>query len=88
MHGQDGFALRDAGFITALYVARDARSTGIGTRLLEVAAGDRDTKLWTFQANMPARAFYERHGFSEVTRTDGDNEEALPDILLERLAEK
>ena len=31
--------------------------------------------------NARARAFYERQGFQPVSRTDGDNEEQLPDIL-------
>jgi hypothetical protein len=39
--------------------------------------------LWTFQANLGARRFYERHGCRQVRRTDGDNEENLPDILYE-----
>ncbi|MCH2076763.1 MAG: GNAT family N-acetyltransferase [Rhodobacteraceae bacterium] len=82
---EDGFALRDGNFISALYVAKQARNTGVGTRLLETAAGGRGTKLWTFQANTAARAFYQRRGVSEVFRTDGDNEEGLPDVLLERL---
>ncbi|MEL6688751.1 MAG: GNAT family N-acetyltransferase [Pseudomonadota bacterium] len=88
MVGQDGFALRDGDFMTALYVAKHARNTGVGSRLLDAAAGGRDTKLWTFQANAEARAFYARRGFSELKRTDGDNEEGLPDILLERLAQR
>ncbi len=30
-----------------------------------------------------ARCFYSREGFSEIRRTNGDNEEGLPDIPLE-----
>jgi GNAT superfamily N-acetyltransferase len=37
----------------------------------------------SFQANTRARAFYAREGFREVRMTDGDNEEGLPDVLLE-----
>ncbi|MCF8469656.1 MAG: hypothetical protein K9G30_02600 [Parvibaculum sp.] len=40
--------------------------------------------LWTFQANLGARRFYERHGLNEARRTGGtENEEKLPDILYE-----
>jgi hypothetical protein len=28
-----------------------------------------------------AQCFYERHGFVETRRTEGDNEEGAPDIL-------
>ncbi len=38
-------------------------------------------RLWTFQANHKARKFYEREEFVELRRTNGDNEEGLPDIL-------
>jgi hypothetical protein len=36
--------------------------------------------LWTFQANAGARRSYERHGFAATSTTDGDNEEAAPDV--------
>lgn len=37
--------------------------------------------LWTFQVNGPARRFYQRHGFTEVERTDGQrNHEREPDV--------
>ena len=39
-------------------------------------------RLWTFASNTGAQRFYERHGFVEVRRTDGrDNEERAPDVL-------
>lgn len=38
-------------------------------------------ELWTFVANTGAQSFYRREGFAEMRRTDGDNEEHLPDIL-------
>ncbi|WP_448427891.1 N-acetyltransferase family protein [Martelella sp. FOR1707] len=76
-------ALSDDDYITALYVAANARGRGVGKALLERAKTDRPTglRLWTFQANVAAQRFYEREGFAELRRTDGDNEEALPDIL-------
>lgn len=39
--------------------------------------------MWVFQRNEGARAFYAKHGFTEVERTDGAaNEEREPDVLL------
>lgn len=37
--------------------------------------------LWTIASNVAAQRFYERHGFVESVRTDGDNEERAADIL-------
>lgn len=72
---------RDDAFVTALYVAQPGR--GLGKRFLDLAKSGRETlRLWTFQANVRARAFYAREGFVEERRTDGDNEEGLPDVLL------
>ncbi|MEY2686137.1 MAG: hypothetical protein RL375_335 [Pseudomonadota bacterium] len=59
---------------------------GIGSVLIEHAL---DTlcvpiRLYTFQANIGARRFYERHGFQPVEFTDGQsNEEQCPDVLYE-----
>ncbi len=51
---------------------------------MDFAKGGRGRlKLWTFQANEDARRFYIREGFREVRMTDGDNEEGLPDVMLE-----
>ncbi|WP_408612609.1 N-acetyltransferase [Glycomyces luteolus] len=39
--------------------------------------------LRVFEQNTGARAFYARHGFSEIASGDGsDNEERLPDLHL------
>ncbi|MEM7506090.1 MAG: GNAT family N-acetyltransferase [Pseudomonadota bacterium] len=69
--------------VTALYLARKHRCKGIGTALLDhvKAAHPEGLNLWTFQANTGAQRFYLREGFAEVRRSDGDNEEGLPDIL-------
>ena len=66
-----------------LYVDPAYQRNGIGTMLLcEVLRGRRELNLWTFQVNAPARAFYEKHGFTVVRMTDGrDNEERQPDVL-------
>lgn len=78
-----GFIAADGETVTALYLVPDARGHGLGARLLEAVRGGRQ-QLWTFVANTGARRFYAREGFEEIRRTDGDNEEGLPDILLER----
>ena len=77
-----GFVARDAHELHALYVATDQRQAGCGSALLDRMKQDRQRlELWTFQANAGARRFYLRHGFEEVARTDGrDNDEHLPDI--------
>ncbi|HUO12594.1 MAG TPA: GNAT family N-acetyltransferase, partial [Caulobacteraceae bacterium] len=56
---------------------------GVGVALLGKAKQDAsELSLWTFQQNLRARRFYEKHGFVVVVETDGrDNEEKLPDVL-------
>ena len=57
---------------------------GVGSALVRLAQESPDAlELWTFQGNVPARAFYARHGFREVELTDGaTNEEHEPDVRL------
>ncbi|MEQ8482419.1 MAG: GNAT family N-acetyltransferase [Hoeflea sp.] len=72
----------DSDMVTALYVATPGM--GMGRALLNHAKTGRDSlSLWTFVANEGARRFYAREGFLEVRRTEGDNEEGLPDVLLQ-----
>jgi ribosomal protein S18 acetylase RimI-like enzyme len=73
------------GFITALYVEEASRNMGIGGLLLARAKRELSpgVNLYTFLANENAIRFYQRHGFIEINRTTGDNEENLPDILME-----
>ncbi|MGI9606478.1 MAG: GNAT family N-acetyltransferase [Acidimicrobiales bacterium] len=69
------------GWVEQLYVLSDHTNSGVGSRLLHAAMDRQDSlDLWTFEANVDARRFYERHGFVEVDRTDGDNEEGAPDV--------
>ena len=79
------FVACDGAEIDALYVARRQRGQGVGTALLvEVCSKAAQLKLWTFQANVRAIAFYVRHGFVEVTRSDGaGTDEKLPDVQFE-----
>lgn len=77
-----GFVARREAEILALYVAPDARCSGLGRTLLAYAktCAPRLT-LWTYQANTAAQRFYLRHGFRETGRTDGpDNDARLPDV--------
>ena len=71
--------------ITALYVQDGFRSQGVGHLLIAAAKREHSDylQLWTFQKNIHAIKFYHREGFIEINRTEGDNEENLPDILME-----
>lgn len=76
----------EAGWIDQLYVLPGYTNQGLGTALLAHSLSNlpRPVRLWTFQENKRAINFYIRHGFSEVTRTNGEgNEERCPDVLLE-----
>jgi GNAT superfamily N-acetyltransferase len=73
----------DGDWIDQLYVDPDLTRAGIGAKLIGVAKRERPggLRLWTFVSNRDAQRFYERHGFHEVERTDGtNNEEGAPDI--------
>jgi GNAT superfamily N-acetyltransferase len=71
---RDGDAGADVGEVYAIYVDPPAQGAGVGGALLAHAvgwlrdAGFRAAVLWTFEANGPARAFYERHGWRLVER--------------------
>ena len=56
----------------------------LAVEALDVAKAERPEglTLWAFVANEGALRFYAREGFVEVARTDGDNEEGLPDVML------
>lgn len=71
-------------FIEHLFIHPNAQNQGVGLALLDKAKTEAavELSLWTFQQNLKARRFYERHGFEVVVETDGlDNEEKLPDVL-------
>jgi GNAT superfamily N-acetyltransferase len=75
----------DGDDLDQLYVDPDAAGQGVGSTLVELAKDLRPggLALWTFQSNTRAQAFYRRHGFAEVRRTDGAaNEERSPDVRM------
>jgi GNAT superfamily N-acetyltransferase len=72
----------DGPWVDQLYVDPRWTGTSLGTRLLALAKELRPAglDLRTFQSNLGAQRFYERHGFVPVALTVGDNEEGAPDI--------
>lgn len=75
-----------AAWIEQLYVHPAHVGAGIGSALLAhaLATLPRPLRLYTFQANLGARAFYERAGFEAIAFSDGQgNEEHCPDVLYE-----
>jgi putative acetyltransferase len=80
-----GFALVRDGWLNHLYVDVGWQGVGMGSALLDEAVAHVGTgmRLWAFQRNVRARAFYAARGFREVEVTDGSgNEEKEPDVLL------
>ena len=69
------------GWLDHLYVDPERQGLGIGSRLVQLAQGEQaELRLYTFQANVRARALYERHGFIVEELTDGSrNDEKAPD---------
>jgi GNAT superfamily N-acetyltransferase len=72
----------DDGWLAQLYVHPEWTGRGLGSRLLNLAKElhPNGLDLWTFQSNVGARRFYERHGFAALEATDGANEEGAPDV--------
>jgi len=80
-----GFVMLEDDWVHSLYVDPELVGQGIGSALLDLAKGLRrgGLGLWVFESNEPARRFYTRHGFVDVRRTDGsDNEEREPDVEM------
>lgn len=73
-------------WVTQMAVDPALVGQGIGSLLLAHAMRTlgQPIRLYTFQANVGARRFYERHGFTAIEFTDGRaNEERCPDVLYE-----
>lgn len=78
-----GFIALDGEHLDQLYVQPGHFRRGIGARLLDHAKrlSPGRLRLFTFQRNRRARAFYEAHGFRVVDLNDGSrNEEGEPDV--------
>ena len=84
VHGElAGILTLDKTDLDQLYVSGSFTRKGIGSRLVELAKRERPKglELWCFESNLPARGFYEKHGFVAIERTDGAaNENRAPDI--------
>lgn len=80
-----GFIAYKQDWISHLYILPDYHRKGIGTQLLSYAIKAYPyLQLWTFQRNAQARRFYEKHGFTATTITNGEgNEEKEPDVMYE-----
>lgn len=77
-----GLLVLDGGWVSQLYVNPAHQGQGLGSALLEWAKAQspEGLDLWTFETNIGAHRFYERHGFTLVESTDGRaNEERMPD---------
>lgn len=72
-------------WIEQLYVLPQATGRGVGSLLIAKAKSfNLSIRLRTFQQNLGARRFYERHGFKIIGLSDGsENEEHCPDMLYE-----
>ena len=78
-----GLLVLDGSEVDWLFVDPVAQSRGVGSALIEHAKtrSPNGLALWVFESNRSAQAFYERHGFVIVGRTDGaGNEDKAPDI--------
>ena len=78
-----GMLVLDDAWVDQLYVEPALTGRGIGGELIALAKRARPGGLWlwTFESNVRARRFYERHGFRASGHTSGDNEEGAADIL-------
>jgi GNAT superfamily N-acetyltransferase len=81
-----GFMALDGDELDQLYLRPGYYRQGIGSRLLALAKRESPgrQRLYTFQRNARARAFYEAHRFRAVDLNDGSrNEESEPDVQYE-----
>ncbi len=83
-----GYIAFHPGWIEHLFVHPDHQGRGMGLALLAKALEDgSERRLWTFQQNSRARAFYEARGFVPEEFTDGHgNAEKTPDVRYVRAA--
>lgn len=70
-----GFIATVEDYIGALFVAPQAQGSRVGRRLIKDAqARSTSLQLGVYEANLVARAFYERLGFVQLGRTHHDDE--------------
>ena len=69
-------------FVDQLFVAVDRQRQGVGTLLLRKAMerSPAGLRLYTFQKNAPARAFYEKHGLRAAGFGTSPAPENEPDV--------
>jgi ribosomal protein S18 acetylase RimI-like enzyme len=84
-HGDDellGLLALEAPWIRQFAVFPEFQRRGIGTALLRHArdASPSELRLFTFQRNVKARAFYEKHGFAAVAFGRSPAPELEPDV--------
>jgi len=77
-----GVMVLNGNWVDQLYIDPDWTGQGLGSLLIDKAKTEYPEilELWTFESNVGAQRFYERHGFIAVGRTAGENEEGAPDI--------
>lgn len=75
-------ALSGDGWVKQLSVFPKHQRRGIGTRLLQHAKDRADSglRLYTLQRNLPARRFYEKHGFRAIAFGTSPTPESEPDV--------
>jgi GNAT superfamily N-acetyltransferase len=79
-----GFIRVEGAWIHQLFVGPTFHRKGLGAALIGpvLRAASSPMKLWAFQRNTQARAFYETHKFTAELFTDGStNAERTPDVL-------
>lgn len=79
-----GFIATLEDYIGALFVAPQAQGSGVGRRLVEDAqARNARLQLGVYEANLAARAFYERLGFVQIGGSEHDDGgRSLPVVRL------
>ena len=78
-------------WVDQLYVHPARMRRGVASTLLHLQLGrlQGTVRLYTFEPNRGARAFYEKHGFKAIGFGDGSNNESrCPDVLYERQAQR
>lgn len=77
-----GLLALEAPWIRQFAVFREFQRRGVGTALLRKAleASPSGLRLFTFQRNLKARAFYEKHGFAAVAFGCSPAPELEPDV--------